>query len=89
MLHKKREEFPSYYPLSVPQEGAGGNTGSWRHNRPEIDKDQCTQCLFCYVFCPEGVISKEQDINYDYCKGCGICATECPQKAIKMIKEVE
>ncbi len=89
MLHKKREEFPSYYALSVPQEGAGGKTGSWRHLRPVLNQEKCTECCFCYIYCPEGVISKTQTIDYNYCKGCGICAEECPAAAITMVKEAE
>jgi len=68
-------------------------TGGWRDNRPEHDKDKCTNCLLCWVYCPEGAIIVKDDritgINYDYCKGCGICASECPPKvkAITMVKE--
>ncbi|GAB6274305.1 MAG: 4Fe-4S binding protein [Peptococcaceae bacterium] len=68
-------------------------TGGWRDNRPEHNKDKCTNCLFCWVYCPEGAIIVKDDqvtgINYDYCKGCGICAAECPPKvkAITMVKE--
>jgi pyruvate ferredoxin oxidoreductase delta subunit len=36
------------------------------------------------MFCPEGCVNKDHDIDYDYCKGCGICKEECPVQAIKM-----
>lgn len=88
MSHKNREEMPAYFPLSIPQEGAAGKTGAWRHVRPIVDKETCNGCCFCYIYCPEGVMSKEQEVNFDYCKGCGICAKECPQHAITMEKEV-
>jgi len=62
----------------------------WRTFKPVIDQDKCIRCLLCWVYCPEGVIGKENEkleIDYDYCKGCGICAHECPQKAIDMVRE--
>ena len=70
-------------------------TGSWRAQRPVWNKDNCTHCLFCWLYCPDMSIvvkdGKMVDINYDYCKGCGICALECPgkkgKKAIEMVEE--
>lgn len=62
-------------------------TGSWRTFKPILDKEKCIDCGNCVLFCPEGCINKEYDIDYDYCKGCGICAEECPVKAIKMERE--
>jgi pyruvate ferredoxin oxidoreductase delta subunit len=65
-------------------------TGDWRTFRPVIDKEKCTKCLICWIYCPDSSIrwdGKEVKINYDYCKGCGICAKECPVDAIEMIKE--
>ncbi|MBC7110679.1 MULTISPECIES: pyruvate synthase subunit PorD [unclassified Methanothermobacter] len=62
-------------------------TGSWRTFKPFLDKDKCIDCDNCILFCPEGCIDKEHEIDYDYCKGCGICAEECPVKAIKMERE--
>ncbi|MDD1763730.1 MAG: 4Fe-4S binding protein [Methanobacteriaceae archaeon] len=59
-------------------------TGSWRTFKPVLDKDKCIDCDNCILFCPEGCINQEHDIDYDYCKGCGICAEECPVQAIKM-----
>ncbi|HBQ28995.1 hypothetical protein HX99_06805 [Peptococcaceae bacterium SCADC1_2_3] len=67
-------------------------TGEWRNARPEHNKDKCTNCLLCWIYCPDGAIIVEDSqvtgINYDYCKGCGICAAECPPKvkAITMVK---
>ncbi len=75
-------------PLSRPVKGAGGPTGSWRTSRPVLDGRKCNNCLLCWLYCPEGSISKEdRAIDYDFCKGCGVCAAECPQKAISMVKE--
>ena len=77
-------------PISLPIDGSIGITGDWRTFRPII-KEGCTKCGICWMYCPEGVISKKEDgsfeINYLYCKGCGICAKECPVKAIEMVRE--
>lgn len=80
--------------ISYPMVGAMGKTGTWRDFRPRLDKSKCVKCvkcLICWVYCPEGVIKREEDdsvsIDYEYCKGCGICANECPRKAIVMEKE--
>jgi pyruvate ferredoxin oxidoreductase delta subunit len=79
---------PSIYPLAQPIKGAGGQTGSWRTSRPVFYPEKCNGCLLCWIFCPEGVIAKEdRTIDYDYCKGCGICEAECSKQAIIMVKE--
>ena len=68
-------------------------TGAWRSRRPHWDKDKCTNCLVCWIYCPDASIlmkdGKVSGIDYDYCKGCGICAEMCPRKinAITMGKE--
>jgi len=68
-----------------------GKTGSWRVFRPVVDRLKCVKCLRCWVFCPEGVVRREEDgtvsIDYEYCKGCGICAAECKVKAITLVRE--
>ena len=79
--------------ISYPTEGAMGKTGNWRVYKPTLDKEKCTKCLRCWVFCPEGSIKRNKDdsveINYDFCKGCGVCANECKVKAIIMAREGE
>lgn len=51
-----------------------------------IDKEKCTKCGTCWVFCPLGVIRETEDgyfeIDTEYCRPCGICAHECPSGAI-------
>ena len=82
---------------SEPGPGDGGRTGSWRVVRPVIDlttcipaKSQKKACFLCWLYCPDGVITKTipPEINYEYCKGCEICAEECPAGAITMVEEV-
>ncbi|MFZ5633904.1 MAG: 4Fe-4S binding protein [Bacillota bacterium] len=65
-------------------------TGSWRYFSPVIDKDLCSGCGICELFCPDSCIeidNKSCLVNKFYCKGCGICAKECPQSAITMRPE--
>lgn len=65
-------------------------TGDWRVFKPIIDKEKCTNCLLCWIYCPEPAILRGEpkvEVDYDYCKGCGVCAEECPVKAISMVEE--
>lgn len=65
-------------------------TGSWRDQKPVINKDLCRACGECEMVCPDNAVYVENDtysIDYDYCKGCGLCAYECPAKAIEMVQE--
>ena len=65
-------------------------TGAWRSLRPVKDDEACTDCGICWLYCPEGCISREgYQIDYDYCKGCGICAEECAPEAIRLEREGE
>ncbi|MHA1883537.1 MAG: 4Fe-4S binding protein [Promethearchaeota archaeon] len=89
--YKNWEELPPI-PISLPIDGSIGSTGDWRTFRPVI-KEGCNQCGICWMYCPEGVISRQEDGTFDieleYCKGCGICAKECPSNSIEMIRESE
>jgi len=63
-------------------------TGEWRIRDPRINKDKCSNCLLCFIYCPDNCVKldgyKISKIDLDYCKGCGICAAECPKNAIEM-----
>ena len=65
-------------------------TGGWRAFRPIWVKDNCINCKFCWLYCPDNAVNIDEkgnmaDFNLDYCKGCGICANVCPAKPIKAI----
>jgi len=66
-------------------------TGSWRTFRPVVNEEKCTDCLLCWIYCPDGSIivedGKRKGFHYDHCKGCGICADVCPFGAIEMVEE--
>ncbi|MDI6752330.1 MAG: 4Fe-4S binding protein [bacterium] len=90
---EKWHELPEAGLIIEPGSAAKYKTGSWRSRRPIWDKDKCTSCLSCWIYCPDSSIKIENQkvmgINLDYCKGCGICARVCPPKvsAIKMNEE--
>jgi len=54
---------------------------------PRVDAERCTQCLACWIFCPDSAVVVSDSavgVVLEHCKGCGICATECPEGAIRM-----
>lgn len=73
----------------LPGEYSRVNTKVSRNRRPLLDHRLCNRCSLCWIFCPEGIISRgdRYEIDYTYCKGCGICAEECPREAIAMVRE--
>jgi pyruvate ferredoxin oxidoreductase delta subunit len=70
-------------------------TGGWRSERPVRDADKCTDCLICWIFCPdtsihvadEKLAPAGEEFDLAHCKGCGICAEECPTDCITMVPE--
>jgi len=76
--------------LLEPGSALNYKTGDWRAFKPIVDQNKCTNCLLCWIFCPDAAINRLEkfvEVNYDYCKGCGVCANECPVKAITMVEE--
>ena len=77
--------------ITTPGNAAELKTGDWRSMRPETNKEKCTKCGQCYIFCPDMVYSRNEEgyyeQNYYFCKGCAICVRECPVDAIKMFQE--
>lgn len=67
-------------------------TGNWRMIRPVVDAEKCTQCLNCWLSCPDACINPHDDgmkINYKYCKGCRLCIKQCLFGAITGVPELE
>lgn len=63
-------------------------TGSWRTYAPLTDYSKCTDCLLCWINCPDSAIKvkdgEKLGTDFQYCKGCGICAKVCPVDCIEM-----
>lgn len=87
----KSDEFP--LGAVIPTAGNSDEyvTGGWRSQRPERDDEKCTQCLLCWIVCPDSAIRVEDEkvtaFDLAHCKGCGVCANECPVDAITMVPE--
>jgi pyruvate ferredoxin oxidoreductase delta subunit len=93
----KSEDFPRA--AVIPESGNSDdyNVGGWRSERPYRDEKVCTQCMLCWIFCPDSSVlvedAKVVGFDFEHCKGCGICAAECPsnpkfgRKAIEMVPE--
>ncbi|MGB4338352.1 MAG: 4Fe-4S binding protein [Bacillota bacterium] len=67
-------------------------TGNWRSARPVLNRELCTQCLMCWISCPDACITPDEEAvvhNYEYCKGCGLCASVCPVGAVTMSPELD
>jgi pyruvate ferredoxin oxidoreductase delta subunit len=66
-------------------------TGGWRSQRPVWDAQSCTNCMMCWISCPDSSILVKDEamvgIDYDHCKGCGICVNECRFGCLEMIRE--
>jgi len=82
----ERRSRPRVFAVSTT-DSRRNHTGTWSIDRPVLT-DECTACALCALFCPEGVIARNDGsmvIDYLYCKGCGICEVVCPvRNAIKM-----
>ncbi len=93
MSKKFWETLPQGSTVLEAGSSAKFKTGSWRSMRPKWIEENCIQCMFCWMYCPDMSVkvviekddkgeekAKRADFDFDYCKGCGICALECPGK---------
>ena len=87
------QEVPPGSSILEPGNAAEYETGSWRTYRPIYHEDRCTQCLLCWIYCPDSAVKvvdgKVVGFDLDHCKGCGICANECPPKCNAITMELE
>ncbi len=92
----------THFPVIPPYQDRHQPAGSLRNNFEEVNLGlpgpgeadrcfscgRCTNCDTCLVFCPDGIIFRDEKgyvIDRAYCKGCGICVAECPRRAMEMI----
>ena len=88
---------PDEIPVGVVCPDAGNSmlydTGGWRSLRPIWNEENCSQCLLCWMYCPDSSILVQDGamtgIDLDHCKGCGVCANECKFDALAMVSETE
>ncbi|MDP2183645.1 MAG: 4Fe-4S binding protein [Actinomycetota bacterium] len=89
----KTDDFP--LGAVIPEAGNSRyyRTGGWRSERPVRNVETCTNCLICWICCPDSAVLVEDELlteesfNLNHCKGCGVCANECPVDAITMVPE--
>ncbi|MEW6243894.1 MAG: pyruvate ferredoxin oxidoreductase [Bacillota bacterium] len=77
---------------SPVSENTGMITGNWRFKRPVHDQEKCTECLVCWLSCPDSCISQTDDglaWNFKYCKGCVLCGAVCTVGAITYVPELD
>ncbi|MEM5789467.1 MAG: pyruvate ferredoxin oxidoreductase, partial [Syntrophobacteraceae bacterium] len=69
---------PFTFAKSTVCSAEAGKTGDWRSQRPVIDHTKCipsktgrSSCHLCWMFCPEGIVTKTVpvEIDLDFCKG--------------------
>lgn len=95
MKQKNWKELPHAGTVLEAGNANSYKTGSWRSFKPRWVEENCIQCLFCWIYCPDAAVrvkdEKMTGFDYDHCKGCGVCAMECPgkkgNKAIVMEEE--
>ncbi len=92
MSEAKSSEMPEGGTILEAGSSRKYRTGDWRSKRLECDEAKCTNCLICWIYCPDNAVvvkgGKRVGFKLSHCKGCGICAAQCPAKAIVMKDEV-
>jgi pyruvate ferredoxin oxidoreductase delta subunit len=81
----------------IPQAGNAVeyDTGTWRLQRPVRRDEDCIDCLFCWIYCPDNAVNvkdqsvKGQGFDLEHCKGCLICVEVCPKQCIEAHPEGE
>jgi pyruvate ferredoxin oxidoreductase delta subunit len=99
---KKWQDLPLGGVIIEAGNAADYETGTWRTWKPVTLRENCTQCLACWEFCPEDAIVLETgvgsdgkprkfvvDVNYYHCKGCGLCVRECPVNKAGVVKALD
>lgn len=89
----KPEDFPTGFVCPEPGTSVNCYTGGWRSMRPVWDVEKCTNCMLCWMYCPDSCIQAKDaqmtGIDYEHCKGCGVCVQECKFGALELIQETE
>ncbi|MBO8161472.1 MAG: 4Fe-4S binding protein [Thermosipho sp. (in: Bacteria)] len=81
--------------IDKPSTAKEYQTGTWRVIRPVYKPENCINCMFCWLYCPDQAVEievvdgkpKMKGFNYYYCKGCGLCANVCPKSNDKLPEE--
>lgn len=89
----KLSDYPEGYVCPNPGTSVNCYTGGWRSMRPIWDSEACTNCMLCWVYCPDSSIEVKDGemtgIDLFHCKGCGVCVNECKFDALTLISEAE
>jgi 2-oxoacid:acceptor oxidoreductase delta subunit (pyruvate/2-ketoisovalerate family) len=82
---------PRSYPCMGEPAGSDAADFTMQEFVPVFNKELCTKCGTCYVFCHLGLIYEEEDGYFnsrtEYCRSCGVCAYECKSGAIEMVRK--
>ena len=66
-------------------------TGGWRSERPYRDDEKCTQCLLCWIFCPDtSVIVEDEKVTTSTtttARAAASAPTSARSDAIEMVPE--
>jgi pyruvate ferredoxin oxidoreductase delta subunit len=70
-------------------------TGLWTDRVALWNSETCTNCLRCWLVCPdESIVIRDgqmSGVDFDFCKACGLCVKECPTdpKSLRLGKKGE